>query len=125
MFFNFRDSSEFYYVHLASKADQNAHNVFIVNQSPRTNIAKQTTDGIRWIDNHWHHVRLERISSTGSIKVFFDDMENPVMVAENDLFKTGLLGVGSFDDSGKIDNIEIWSPDFDENGKSVFNRKKQ
>jgi hypothetical protein len=55
-------------------------------------------------------VRLERKLSDGTIKVFFDDMIHPIMVAEDKTFGEGYIGFGSFDDTGKIDNIKIWGP---------------
>lgn len=108
LFFGVRDPSKFYYVHIATAADPNAHNVFIVNDKPRTNIAKETTKGVNWGLNVWHKVRLER--KEGSIKVFFDDMTKPIMLAEDKTFPTGYIGFGSFDDTGKIDNVRIWGP---------------
>jgi hypothetical protein len=39
IFFNFVDSSNFYYVHMASKTDDHAHNIFIVYDEPRTKIS--------------------------------------------------------------------------------------
>ena len=123
VFLNFVDSAKFYYVHMASKADPNAHNVFIVNEAPRTNIADQTTDGINWVDEHWHHIRIERMCGEGSIKVFFDDMEPPIMMASDNTFTEGFLGFGSFDDSGKVDNIRIWSPDASKAEAPIFSKK--
>lgn len=112
LFFGLKDPANFYYVHMASIADPNAHNVFIVNDAPRTNIATKTNDGINWGANEeWHKVRIERDIQTGIIKVFFDDMETPVMEAEDKHFDFGFIGFGSFDDTGKIDNIKIWGAD--------------
>jgi len=48
LFFGAKDSSNFYYVHMASRADPNAHNIFLVNDAPRKNIATNTTEGINW-----------------------------------------------------------------------------
>jgi hypothetical protein len=110
LFFGFQKPSQFYYVHIATKADPNAHNVFIVNDKPRTNIAKTTTAGVNWGLNIWHKVRIERKLSDGSIKVYFDDMTIPIMVAEDKTFGEGFIGFGSFDDTGKVDNIKIWGP---------------
>lgn len=112
LFFGFQQPDKFYYTHIATKADPNAHNVFIVNQKPRTNIAKTTTPGANWGLNIWHKVRLERKVSDGTIKVYFDDMTIPIMVAEDKNFGEGFIGFGSFDDTGKIDNIKIWGPAF-------------
>lgn len=111
IFFGFQNPKQFYYVHMATKADPNAHNIFIVNEKPRTNIAKTTTGGVNWGLNVWHKVRLERKIADGSIKVYFDDMTIPIMVAEDKNFGEGFIGFGSFDDTGKVDNIKIWGPE--------------
>ena len=111
LFFGIKDSSNFYYVHMASNADPNAHNIFLVNDAPRTNIATKTTEGIDWgATNEWHKIRLERDIKKGTVKVFFDDMQKPIMEADDKHFDYGYAGFGSFDDSGKIDNIKIWAP---------------
>jgi hypothetical protein len=110
LFFGFQQPDKFYYTHVATKADPNAHNIFIVNGKPRTNIAKTTTPGVNWGLNIWHKVRLERKIAEGTIKVFFDDMTIPIMVAEDKSFGEGFIGFGSFDDTGKVDNIKIWGP---------------
>ncbi|HEX7863080.1 MAG TPA: hypothetical protein VF773_22315 [Verrucomicrobiae bacterium] len=114
IFFGFQNPKQFYYAHMATKADPNAHNVFIVNNEPRKNIAKTTTTGVNWGLNIWHKVRLERKVSDGTIKVFFDDMTIPIMVAEDKNFGPGLIGFGSFDDTGKVDNIRIWGSRLEE-----------
>jgi hypothetical protein len=110
LFFGFQDPSHFYYTHLATKADDHAHNIFIVNNEPRLKIARQTTAGVNWGLEVWHKVRLERKLSDGTIKVYFDDMTLPIMTAEDKTFGAGFIGFGSFDDTGKIDNIRIWGP---------------
>lgn len=110
LFFDVQSPKTFYYTHIATKADDHAHNIFIVNEKPRTKIAKKTTEGVNWGLEVWHKVRLERTSSDGSIKVYFDDMNQPLMVAEDKTFPNGFVGFGSFDDTGKIDNIKIWAP---------------
>ncbi len=109
-FFGFQNPEQFYYAHVASAADEHAHNIFIVNQKPRAKIAKTTTKGVNWGVDIWHHVRLERKLSDGIIKVFFDDMTLPIMVAEDKTFGEGLVGFGSFDDTGKVANVKIWGP---------------
>lgn len=108
LFFGFQDRSHFYYVHIASKADKAAHNVFIVNDQPRLRFATKTTKGANWGRNVWHKVRLERIA--GTVKIFFDDMKEPIMVAEDKTFTEGYVGVGSFDNEGVVDNVRIWAP---------------
>jgi hypothetical protein len=110
IYFGFQNPTNFYYVHIATAADDHAHNVFLVKNAPRTKIARQTTQGVNWGLNVWHRIRLERRLADGSIRVFFDDLSKPLMIAEDRTFAAGHLGFGSFDDTGKIDNIRIWGP---------------
>lgn len=108
LFFGYQDPSHFYYVHIANKSDAHANSIFIVDGEPRVSIVKTRTEGTRW-DDKWHTVRLLRDVKKGTIEVFFDDMTNPIMTAVNNRFKTGSIGVGSFDDTGKYDDIRLWS----------------
>ena len=110
MAFGFHSPTNFYYAPIATAADPHAHNVFIVDGAPRENFAKEITKGVNWGLNIWHYARLERTVKDGMIKVYFDDMTKPIMVAQNDKFKTGGIGFGSFDDTGRVDNIKIWAP---------------
>jgi hypothetical protein len=110
LFFGFQSPTKFYYAHIATAADDHAHNVFIVNGAPRTKIAKETTKGVNWGLGTWHHVRLVRQGSTGLIRVYFDDLTRPIMVAEDKTFPSGYVGFGSFDDTGMVDNVRVWAP---------------
>lgn len=105
--FGFQDPSHFYYSHIATKMDDNAHQIMIVNNAPRTKISSFTTQGVEWGTKVWHKVRVERNVETGSIKVFFDG--TLIEEANDKTFGKGYIGFGSFDDSGKIDNVKIWS----------------
>ena len=124
LFFGFTDKSKFYYCHIATKADAHAHNIFIVNDKPRTAIATKTTKGINWGKDKWHKVRLERKASDGTIKVFYDDMTQPIMEAKNDTFKSGYVGFGTFDDSGRVDNVRIYAPKMEKKKSGFFTKKK-
>ena len=120
LFFGLQNPKQFYYVHLATKADANAHNIFIVNNAPRKNFAEKTTDGVKWGLEVWHHVRLERSFKAGTIRVFFDDMERPIMEAKDGNYGPGYIGFGSFDDTGKVKNVRIWSPETPAPEKTTF-----
>ena len=109
VFFGFQDPTRFYYVHLSTKADANAHNVFVVDRKPRRSFAKKTTKGIAWGRDAWHKVRIERSVSKGTIRVFFDDMKTPIMLADSKTHGRGWIGFGSFDDEGRVRNIKVWS----------------
>ncbi|MEQ8762662.1 MAG: hypothetical protein RL885_01960 [Planctomycetota bacterium] len=107
LFFGFEKPTRFYYVHMASQADPNAHNIFRVEDAPRTNIAKKTTGGVKWGQEVWHDVKIERDVEKGTIRVYFDDMDEPIMIAEDKTFTWGRVGFGSFDDTGRMRNLRI------------------
>ena len=107
MFFGYQDPAHFYYVHFGKATDDHANQIFIVNDAPRLKISTKTTDGTPW-DDHWHHVKIERDTATGDIKIFFDDMKEPVMTAVDKTFTWGQVGVGSFDDIGNWDDVKLW-----------------
>ncbi len=108
LFFGHQDPSHFYYVHLGKQADEHANSIFIVNGKPRVTIAEKRTSGTPWTDG-WHHVRLVRHVGDGLIQVFFDDMDHPTMTAHDRTFSHGRVGIGSFDDTGMFDEIEVRS----------------
>ena len=89
-------------------ADDRAHNCFIVNDAPRVKFARETTKGADWGLGGWHHVRIERRASDGTVRVFFDDMAKPIMTGEEKTFAAGFIGFGSFDDTGKIAGVKVW-----------------
>ncbi len=105
--FGYQDPAHFYYVHIATKADAAANSIFIVNGQPRTSIARERTDGTDW-STGFHDVRIVRNAATGSIEVFFDNMDKPIMRAEDKTFLAGGIGFGSFDDTGNIDDVIVW-----------------
>ncbi len=106
--FGYQDPSHYYYVHFGLRADPHSNSIFLVNGKPRVSIAKARTTGTRWLDDTYHTVRIERNTRTGAIKVYFDNMDNPVMVAQDTTLKQGGFGVGSFDDTGHIDDLRVW-----------------
>ena len=105
-FFGYQDPAHFYYVHLATKADAHANSIFLVNGEPRVSIAQKRTNGTDWASGY-HHIRIERDTESGSIKVYFNNMKEPVMETVDKTFLHGSVGVGSFDDTGHFDNLTI------------------
>lgn len=106
LFFGYQDPSHFYYVHLGKRADANANSIFVVDGAPRVSIAATRTDGTDW-DDSWHRVRLVRTVDSGTIEVYFDAMEMPVMTAQDRRFAWGRVGLGSFDDTGRFDDFVL------------------
>ena len=124
LFYGVQDPTHFYYTHIATAADDHAHNTFIVTNAPRIKIARETTKGANWGLGIWHTVRIERTLADGAIRVYFDDLTKPIMVAEDKTFGAGYLGFGSFDDTGMVDNIRIWGPSAEERPTKFFRRTK-
>jgi hypothetical protein len=107
LFFGFQDPAHLYYVHLGKKADDHANQVFVVNGAPRRKISLRSTNGTPWTDN-WHHARVIRRVASGEILVYFDDMETPAMRAIDKTFDRGLAGIGTFDDTGRFDDLRVY-----------------
>ena len=105
-FFGYQDPSHFYYVHLATVADPHANSIFLVNGEPRVSIAQKRTNGTDW-STGYHHIRIARDTASGTIKVYFDNAEEPVMETVDKTFLHGSIGVGSFDDTGNFDHLTI------------------
>lgn len=117
LFFNFESPEKFYYAHLAPAPDANAHNIFIVNGADRKNLLGPQKKGIEWKADTWHTVRLVRQASTGKIEVYFDDMTKPVLAAEDKTFQKGLVGFGSFDDTGRFRRVTLHTKNLTIGGK--------
>ena len=106
-FWGYQDPAHFYYVHLGAVPDPHSSQIFIVDGAPRTMITSNKSKGIPW-SNGWHRVRVERRVEDGAIRVYFDDMEKPVLTAVNKKFLSGRIGLGTFDDHGNFDNIKLY-----------------
>lgn len=106
LFFGFVDPAHFYYVHIGKKADPHCNQIFIVNGADRKAISLTTTEGTHWTDG-WHRVKLARNVESGSIEVYFDDFDEPIMTAQDKSFPTGRVGVGTFDDTADWDDFEL------------------
>lgn len=107
LFFGFASKDRFYYTHLATTPDANAHNVFLVDGAARRNLLPPQESGVVWGTDVRHQVRLERRAATGLIRVFFDDMDKPILEVVDRTIGAGRVGFGSFDDTGRFSNIVV------------------
>ncbi len=105
-FWGYQDPSHFYYVHLGARPDPHSCQIFIVNDAPRAKITLKESTGTPWT-NDWHDVKIVRDVESGAIEVYFDDMQTPVMTANDKTFTWGRVGVGTFDDNGNFDNLRL------------------
>ncbi len=106
-FFGAQDAGHFYYAHIASRADPHAHGIFVVDGKPRVKIAEPLNKGIDWGRDEWHHVRIFRNAVSGLTRVYFDDMDSPILEAVDQRFRDGRVGLGSFDDTGLFRKLRI------------------
>ncbi|MBL9153357.1 MAG: HEAT repeat domain-containing protein [Verrucomicrobiales bacterium] len=107
LFFGYQDPANFYYVHLGEKTDDHANQIFIVNDAPRVKISEKASAGTPWKDETWHQVKIVREAASGLIEVYFDDMTQPTHVAHDKNFIWGRIGIGTFDDLGWWDDVEL------------------
>ncbi|MSU51648.1 MAG: hypothetical protein EXS37_21585 [Opitutus sp.] len=102
-----QDDARFYYAHLGEKADGNHHQIHLVDHADRRAITASRTEGSPWQPGRWHRLKLVHDTVSGKIAVFFDDMEKPVLTAQDKTLDHGWIGLGSFDDLGTFRNLEI------------------
>ncbi|MDH4196006.1 MAG: hypothetical protein OEW05_01205 [Candidatus Aminicenantes bacterium] len=108
IFFHFKDPEHFFYVHFAGASDE-VHNIIgLVNGSDRVKVNREAAGGstARLKDRGWHTFKVT-CDAVGEVKAYIDDLSSPVLTARDDTFGHGLVGVGSFDDTGLFDDIEL------------------
>jgi hypothetical protein len=111
--FNYVDTLHFYYTHLSADRGekQPVHNgIFIVNGEPRKRIAGIEAEPAL-PDTEWHKVRVVRDVRKGSIEVFMDQQGEPLFSVEDHTFTCGLVGIGSFDETGDFADVSLKSND--------------
>ncbi len=103
--------SEFYYAHISEQHDDVAHHIHIVNYADRTPITETFTQGFDWGIDVWRTLRVVRDAVSGTMEVYDVDSDEQILSATDTTFSTGFFGVGSFDNTGRVRNVRIWSPD--------------
>jgi hypothetical protein len=109
--FNYVDGLHFYYTHLSmdTGSKQPVHNgVFLVNNAPRVRIAGLEAPAAL-PDTAWHRIRVLRDAASGRITVWSDVQSAPVFTVTDRTFACGLIGIGSFDETGDFDDVELKS----------------
>lgn len=124
-FFGVVHPANFYYVHIAKAADPNAHNIFLVKDAPRTNIATFTTKGVDWGVGIRHRIRIHRTVADGAIRVYFNDVETPIMETTDTNFAWGHVGFGSFDDTARFFAMKLYAPEIRQEPAQFFEKKER
>jgi hypothetical protein len=109
LFFHYQDPTHFYYVHFSAISDEGHNIIGLVNGADRVkiNIEPPGESVFRLTDMLWHRFKVTCDSSTGDIKAYLDDMETPVLTVRDTTFTHGLVGFGSYDDTGYFDDIML------------------
>lgn len=103
---DYQSPTQFYYIHLAGTTDKVHNGIFIVNNSDRLRI--DSGKGKPQLkDKTWHHVKVVRNIKTGTIEVYTNNSDKPVLRAIDKTLQYGRVGVGSFDDTGFFKNILV------------------
>ena len=59
------------------------------------------------MDRGLAQVKVVRHVADGTMEVYFDDMEKPLMTAKDKTFVWGQVGLGTFDDHGNFDDVVL------------------
>ncbi|PXY35531.1 hypothetical protein BA062_08440 [Prauserella flavalba] len=112
--FGYRSDTEFYYAHLSTDNSIYPHNgIFKVNNADRERIDDQWNATVSRgaapaiTDADWHDVRVTHCAATGEIAVYVDGARHPLMTAVDTTFGSGRVGFGSFDNIGRLRNLEV------------------
>ncbi len=107
--FHYQDPSHFYYVHFC-KESASKHNIIgLVNGKDKVKINHEPAGEsiARLSDKSFHNFKVTYDSSNGEIKAYIDDMNVPILTATDSTLTHGLVGVGSFDDIGCFDDVQL------------------
>jgi hypothetical protein len=104
----YQDPNHFYYVHFGATntPDTNSCRIFVVDNADRKPISLKQPAGTPWVEG-WIDVKVTRDVATGETKVYFNDMDEPLMTALDDRFKWGRVGLGTFDDHGNFEAFSL------------------
>ena len=109
IFVGIRDS-KYYFIQFSNVADSNRHGIFLVRNSGISRITDDSLNPVAWNGSTWHKVRLERNIIRRTIRVFFDNMEIPLMQVKDYELVMGSVGFGTLAGTARFDNVKIWAP---------------
>ncbi len=104
--FGYQDDTHFYYAHISNDANGKTHNIIMrVDGDSRTTIHQPQKPEPRLI-GEWHTIHVT-YASDGTIKVFVDDMKQPLMTATDSKYASGRIAVGTFDDTAEFRKVTV------------------
>jgi hypothetical protein len=108
--FGFQDPVHFYYAHFSNYSNAIHNAICLVNGEPRAAITAGTPAAARLSDDEFHLIKIVRSTATGKIEAYIDDMDEPLMTAEDKTLEKGLVGIGAFDDTAMFDDVRLYVP---------------
>jgi hypothetical protein len=112
LLYGYRSDTQFSYVHLSTDNTIYPHNgIFTVDNADRLRLEDQWT-GVHGAppaitDADWHRVRVVRCAGSGETAVYMDGSKYPLMTAVDKTFDSGRVGFGSFDNQGRLRDLEV------------------
>ncbi|RKX34092.1 MAG: hypothetical protein DRP71_08175 [Verrucomicrobia bacterium] len=114
LIFGYVDDVHYYYAHISALTDDTFHNIIMkVDGDQRSTIHREILPEAR-LTGGWHTIRVQH-QRRGEIKVYVDDLDNPLMTADDTDYPVGSVAFGSFDDRALFDDVlvsgELVEPD--------------
>ncbi len=108
--FHYQGPTHFYYVHFSAKSDDKHNIISIVNGKDREKINHEPSGAsqARLTDTEFHKFKVSYDSKTHKMLAYLDDMAEPILTATDSTLTHGLIGLGSFDDTGCVDYVKLW-----------------
>ena len=108
LLFGWRDPAHLYFIHYAPFTRSGYNMIAVKNGGTRVPIHVEKKPPARLTGQEYHVLRVERYADTGEIRGYIDDLEKPIFTAVDKTFKSGLVGVGSYGDTGFFDDIRLY-----------------
>ncbi len=106
LLFGYEDPEHFYYAHVSNDSDGKTHSIIMrVESTGRTPIHLEKSPEAA-LAAGWQTIRVSH-EADGSISVWVDDREEPVMTAKDTRYPVGRIGFGSFNDTAEFDEVTI------------------
>ncbi|MDF7823955.1 hypothetical protein P4B35_08015 [Pontiellaceae bacterium B12227] len=106
LIFGYQDDTHFYYAHISSNSDNKFHNIIMrVDGDSRTRINLEKDPEPR-LSKGWRTLKIQHEES-GAIRVFVDDLETPLMTAQDQTYPVGKIGFGAFDDRAAFATLTV------------------
>ncbi len=106
LLFGYEDPEHFYYAHISNDSDGKTHSIVMrVESAGRTPVQLEEVPEPA-LGIGWQTIRVSH-EVDGSISVWVDDREEPVLTAKDTRYPVGRMGFGSFNDTAEFDEVTI------------------